>query len=84
LQTTRLAKWLEKFSQFLAVRRRRTLCGQKPVFVRESKNKGFINKDKPVILAGDFREPPVKLIAEYESGAVRRGGLKRPNRRQNF
>jgi hypothetical protein len=52
--------------------------------VRELKNKGFINKDKPVILVGDFWEPLVKLIAGYESGAVRRGGLKHPKKRQNF
>jgi uncharacterized protein (TIGR00725 family) len=35
-------------------------------FVWELKNKGFMNTGKPVILLGDFWNPLVKLIADYE------------------
>lgn len=37
-------------------------------FVWELKNKGFMNAGKPVILLGDFWQPLVKLITDYEQG----------------
>ena len=37
-------------------------------FVWELKNKGFMNAGKPIILLGDFWQPLVKLITDYEQG----------------
>ena len=38
--------------------------------VWELKNKGFINKDKPIILVGGFWKPLVMLITGYEQNAA--------------